>query len=95
MWQGEGPEFPHVVFDAVKDNPSYSDMLQSIEPTKDRPWILTWFPELLLTLRELPVYGGILAKMMGFMCEELQHERFQRVRPIIMTAAIKVGIILF
>jgi len=39
----------------------------------------------------MPVYGDILAKMIDFMCEELQHERFQEARPTIMIAATRVG----
>jgi senataxin len=91
IWNGEGPEYPQVVFDAVKDNPSYSQLLQKIDPAADRPWFISWFPEYLQTLRGLPVYGDVLAKMVDFMCEELQHERFQEVRPSIMIAAIRVS----
>lgn len=91
MWRGEGPEFPYIVFDAVKDNPLYSDMLLGIAPDKDRPWFLTVFGDLLTAVRQLPVYGDMFAKMVDFMCEELQHERFKEARPMIMTTAIKVG----
>jgi len=91
IWHGEGPEYPQVVFDAVKDNPSYSQLLQSVDPGGDRPWFLSWFSEYLQTLRDLPVYGDVLAKMVDFMCEELQHERFQEARPTIMIAATRVS----
>ena len=94
MWQGEGPEFPQVVFDAVKDNPSYSQLLQTVDSGGDRPWLISWFPEYLQTLHDLPVYGDVLAKMVDFMCEELQHERFQEARPTIMIAATRVSSIL-
>jgi len=91
FWQGEGPEYPQIVFDAVKDNPAYSELLCNIEPSGERPWFLAWFAEYLHTVRELPVYHEILAKMADFMCEELQHERFQDARPIIMVAATRVS----
>jgi senataxin len=91
IWHGEGPEYPQVVFDAVKDNPSYSQLLQTVDPGGDRPWFLSWFSEYLQTLRDMPVYGDVLAKMIDFMCEELQHERFQEARPTIMIAATRVG----
>lgn len=91
IWQGEGQEFPQVVFDAVKDNTSYSQLVQCIDPEGDRPWFLAWFPEFLQTLRDSPVYGDVLKKMVDFMCEELQHERFREARPTIMVASTKVG----
>jgi senataxin len=91
IWQGEGPEYPLVVFDAVKDNTSYSQLVQSIDPKGDRPWFLAWFPEFLHTLRDLPVYGDILAKMIDFMCEELQHERFHDARPTVMISSTRVS----
>ncbi|KAF5369282.1 hypothetical protein D9758_002689 [Tetrapyrgos nigripes] len=91
MWIGEGPEYPQVVFDAFKDNPSLVILLQdeklSLEET---PSCLNWFSEFLSTLRDQPSYSEILAKMADFMCEELQHERFEGVRPIIMTCAAKL-----
>jgi senataxin len=92
LWEREGPEFPQVVFDAVKDNPSFSHLLQSIDSVGDRPWFISWFPEYLQTLYDLPIYADVLAKIIDFMCEELQHERFQEARPTIMTAATRVSI---
>lgn len=91
FWQGEGPEFPQIVFDAVKDNPSYSELLLKVKPTGERPWILAWFPEYLHTIRKLAVYGEVLAKIIDFMCEELQHERFREARPVMMVSAIRVS----
>jgi senataxin len=94
FWQGEGPEYPRIVFDAIKDNLSYAELLQTVESTRDRPWFLSWFSEYLYTIRDLPIYGEVLAKMVDFMCEELQHERFQEVRPFVMVAATRVSPVL-
>ena len=91
FWQGEGHEFPQVVFDAVKDNPSYCDLLNTINGRGERPWFLAWFSEYLQTIRYLPIFGEILAKMVDFMCEEWQHERFQDARPVIMMTATQVS----
>jgi senataxin len=91
FWQGEGPEYPQIVFDAIKDNPSYAELLRNVESAGDRPWFLSWFGEYLYAIRDLPVYGEILAKMVDFMCEELQHERFQEARPFVMIAATRVS----
>ncbi|KAF5382581.1 hypothetical protein D9615_002787 [Tricholomella constricta] len=90
FWVGEGPEFPQLVFDSVKDNKSFSELLQSIDTSTERVWFLTWFPEFLHTISELPAYGEVLAKMIDFLCEETQHERFQDARPGIMLAAIRL-----
>jgi hypothetical protein len=91
LWHGEGPEWIQIVFDAIKDNPKYSELLRNIEPSGERPWFLAWFAEYLYTVRELPVYSEIFAKMADFLCEELQHERFRDARPIIMVVATRVS----
>ncbi|RDB14553.1 putative ATP-dependent helicase C29A10.10c [Hypsizygus marmoreus] len=90
FWVGEGPEFPQVVFDSIKDNKSFSELLQSIDPSKDRPWFLSSFAEILHTIIQLPIYGEVLAKIVDFLCEETQHERFKDARPLIMTSAIRL-----
>ena len=38
----------------------------------------------------MPIYREILAKLMGFFFDELQHERFEASRPTVMAAAIEV-----
>ncbi|KAF7973741.1 hypothetical protein HWV62_14318 [Athelia sp. TMB] len=65
-------------------------MVQGIEPEKDRPWFLAFFPELLSTVRDLPIHGDVFAKMINFMCGGLQHERFKGARPMILTTAVKL-----
>ncbi|EGN98396.1 hypothetical protein SERLA73DRAFT_109860 [Serpula lacrymans var. lacrymans S7.3] len=90
LWQGEGPEFPQVVFDAIKDNPSYCSLVQTVDVTTEKPWYLSWFTEYLNSLRELPIFGDVLAKMVDFLCEELQHERFEDARPMAMLAAVRL-----
>jgi senataxin len=93
FWVGEGPEFPQVVFDSVKDNPSFSELLQNPGSSTERPWFLSWFREYLHTIRDLPVYGEVLVKIVDFLCEETQHERFRDARPSIMASAIYVSLI--
>ncbi|KAH7909030.1 SEN1 N terminal-domain-containing protein [Hygrophoropsis aurantiaca] len=90
LWQGEGPEFPQVVFDAIKDNPSYALLIQGIQPGDEKPWFLSWFGDFLDALPDTAIYGEVLAKIVDFLCEELQHERFQETRPIIMHAAVRL-----
>ncbi|KAF8645168.1 hypothetical protein AX16_007996 [Volvariella volvacea WC 439] len=90
LWVGEGSEYPQVVFDSVKDNSSFLQMIQDFNCSADRPWFLSWLFEYLHTIRSLPVYGEVLAKIADFLCEELQHERFRDVRPIIMNVASRL-----
>jgi len=95
IWIGEGPEYPQVVFDAFKDNPSLANLLENSKLLPDKtPWFLNWFSEFLSTLRDQPSYSEILAKMIDFMCEELQHERFKSTRPLIMSYAARVSFFL-
>ncbi|KAI6128800.1 SEN1 N terminal-domain-containing protein [Pisolithus thermaeus] len=84
LWSGEGPEYPHVVFDAIKDNPSFTKLVEGIEPSKEKPWFLTWFGEYLTSLKDTHVFGDVLAKVTDLLCEELQHERFREGRPTVM-----------
>lgn len=93
FWQGEGPEYPQIVFDAVKDNNSFSKLVESIDSASTTsPWHLAWLPEYLNTIRDSPMYGEVLAKMADFMCGELQHERFGDSRPLVMVAATRVSL---
>lgn len=92
FWLGEGPEYPVVVFDTVKDNPAFLRVIQDLDPSAERPWYLAWFPEFLHTLRDFPVYGDILAKIADLLCEELQHERFKDARPVVMASATRVSL---
>ena len=91
LWKGEAPEFPQVVFDAIKDNSSYIRLVEGIDPLDEKPWFLSWFGEYLLSLKDSGVFGDVLAKIVDLLCEELQHERFKEVRPVVMFAAIRVS----
>ncbi|KIJ64432.1 hypothetical protein HYDPIDRAFT_187805 [Hydnomerulius pinastri MD-312] len=90
LWKGEGPEFPQVVFDAIKDSPSYVKLVEDVNPSDEKPWFLSWFGEYLWSLKDSNVFGDVLAKVVDLLCEELQHERFKDVRPTVMFAAIRL-----
>lgn len=91
LWidEGNSTDFPQVIFDAIKDNPSYAELL--LRPESGH-WLMSWFMEYLVTIWHLPVLGNVVAKMADFMCEELQHERFQELRPSAMVSAARVSI---
>ncbi|OAX44312.1 hypothetical protein K503DRAFT_861544 [Rhizopogon vinicolor AM-OR11-026] len=90
LWQGEGPEYPQVVFDAIKDNPSFSDLLQDVKSVDEKPWFLSWFGEYLASISDSAIFGDVLARIVDFLCEELQHERFQEARPAVMYSAVRL-----
>ena len=91
LWEGEPTNFPEVVFDSIKDNPSYLHLLLQTDKTTERPWYFAWYSEFLYTVSGLAAFDALLAKMIGFMCEELQHERFGDARPDAMCAAVRVS----
>lgn len=87
IWSVEGnsPEYPQVIFDAIKDNKSFIAELEKSEPPS---WLLDWFMDYLSTIWTLPILGSVVAKMIDFLCDELQHERFVTIHPLgILTAA--------
>lgn len=90
FWEGEGVGFPQIVFDAIKDNSAFLCILQDINPLEERPWFLPWFTEYLHTVRSLPAFPEVLARIADFLCGETQHERFKDARPLIMETAVPV-----
>jgi senataxin len=87
MWSvgGNSPEYPQVIFDAIKDNKSFVAELEKPEPPS---WLLGWLMDYLSTIWTLPILGSVVAKMIDFLCDELQHERFAAIHPLgILTAA--------
>lgn len=74
-----------MIFDAIKDNKSFTAELEKPEPP---PWLLGWFMDYLSAIWKLPILGSVVAKIVDFLCDELQHERFVAIHPLgILTAA--------
>lgn len=91
LWLGEGPEYPQVIFDSVKDNDIA--MTQLLEDCKEKNmWFLSWFVEYLSLIHDTAIYAQVVAKMANYVCEELQVERFGDARPFVMSLAAKVSI---
>ena len=87
IWSVEGnsTEYPQVIFDAIKDNKSF---IAELEKPELPSWLLGWFTDYLSTIWTLPILGSVAAKMIDFLCDELQHERFAAIHPLgILTAA--------
>lgn len=90
IWSVEGnsPEYPAVIFDAIKDNKSFIAGLEK-DPSS---WLLGWFMDYLSTIWKLPILGSVVAKMIDFLCDELQHERFAAIHSLGVLTAAKVRV---
>ena len=92
IWKDEGPEYAHVVFNSIKDNPQYAEVLCNISsPTVQDDWRIKWMELYTNTVGKIQAFPEILPSVLQFLCEQLQHERFQRVRPNAMSTAAKVN----
>ena len=92
VWQDEGPEYAHVVFNSIKDNTRYADTLCNLtSPVPKDDWQLKWIEVYANTVGKLPVFKDILPSMLQFLCEQLQHARFKAIRPNAMSIASRVS----
>lgn len=87
LWVGEDPQYPRVVFDSIKDNPSFVSAIESSASKRH----ITWFMEYLSFIKDPSIHSHVCLKMLSFLCEELQHERFSDLRPTIMDFAAAVS----
>ncbi|KAI0761963.1 SEN1 N terminal-domain-containing protein [Trametes elegans] len=90
-WQDEGPEYSHVVFNSIKDNTRYADILCNLPaPVPKDDWQLKWIEVYANSVGKLPAFKDILPSLLQFLCEELQHERFKGVRPNALSIASRL-----
>ncbi|KAJ7780655.1 SEN1 N terminal-domain-containing protein [Mycena maculata] len=90
LWSGEGPEYPQIIFDSIKENPRFLEsLLQHTTFYKEHP-LLSWCSVYLVAIEGQPAQAEVIAKMADFLFEELQHERFGDARPAIMLTAINL-----
>ncbi|TFY69567.1 hypothetical protein EVJ58_g358 [Rhodofomes roseus] len=90
VWDGEGTEYPQVVFSSIKDNVRYLDTLQNLADVRKENWLLSWVETYLKTIGNLPICKDVLPLIIHFLCEELQHQRFQGIRPAAMSIAARI-----
>ncbi|KAH7102537.1 SEN1 N terminal-domain-containing protein [Auriculariales sp. MPI-PUGE-AT-0066] len=88
IWTFEGEQYPLVALASVKDNRSVITLLEASEPDGDA-WFLAWIEPFLLSLWNKAIFSDALAKLVNFLCEELQHERFKRWHPMIVESMAK------
>ncbi|KAJ6559197.1 SEN1 N terminal-domain-containing protein [Mycena vulgaris] len=89
FWLEEGPEYPQIIFDSIKENASFLELL--LRPTTSSPQhpLLSWCSVYLSALEGQPAQAEVIAKIADFLCGECQHERFRDARPGIMSTAIE------
>ena len=80
-------EYPAVIFDAIKDNKS---LIVELEKPESPSWLLGWFMDYLSSIWTFPILGSVAAKMIDFLCDELQHERFAAIHPLGVLMAARV-----
>ncbi|KAF9049605.1 hypothetical protein BDZ89DRAFT_1057486 [Hymenopellis radicata] len=84
LWLAEGPEYPQIVFDSIKDNPSFTIHIHESGGARRH---IVWFREYLSLIPDLSIHSTVCLKMLSFLCEELQHERFSDSRPATLSFA--------
>lgn len=94
VWEDEGTEFPQVIFSSIKDNVRYLEMLQSLADTRRDIWVLSWVESYMKSIGNSAICRDVLPIVIHFLCEELQHQRFQGIRPVAISTAAKVGLYL-
>ncbi|KAF8516825.1 SEN1 N terminal-domain-containing protein [Hysterangium stoloniferum] len=90
LWEGEDLDYPQVIFDSIKDNPAYISLIQDMDTNaSQQAWFLEWFHAYLNSLEGMNIFEEVVKKIAGFACEELQHERFENKRPMIMASILR------
>ncbi|KAL5501492.1 hypothetical protein ACEPAH_8752 [Sanghuangporus vaninii] len=90
LWTGESADYPQIVFDSIKDNPSYIDMLLAYDVQKEQPWFLFFFLEYLRSVWDMQIFGDVIARFAAFACDELQHDRFAKKRPFVTSISMQI-----
>jgi senataxin len=95
LWADETPEYPLLVFDAIKNNFAFGKLMESFSGNKspdEKPWYLAWVHEYFHCVQKMEqIYSTVVAKISDFLLEELQHERFGDARPHALESAARVS----
>ncbi|KAF9485837.1 hypothetical protein BDN70DRAFT_870734 [Pholiota conissans] len=83
LWVGEGPEYPQAIFDDIKDNSHYVNILHTVQPSEAGANLFFWFPEFLSTLRDTPNYSSVFMKVIDFLSAETQRDGLDKNKSII------------
>jgi len=88
IWNQEAPDFPRVTLDSIKDNPVFERMV--INENHSGADAFEWVQAFVDSIWTSAVFEDTLARLVGFMGEELQHERFGDARPQILIRLFSV-----
>lgn len=88
IWTQEPADFPRVTLDSIKDNPAFERMI--INESDSDSDTFEWVQAFVGSIWASAVFEDTLARLVGFMGEELQHERFGDARPQILTRLFSV-----
>ena len=88
IWNQEPADFPRITLDSIKDNPAFERMV--INERDSGADTFEWVQAFVDSIWTSAVFEDTLARLVGFMGEELQHERFGDARPQILTRLFSV-----
>lgn len=88
IWIQESADFPRVTLVSIKDNPAFERLV--INESDSGADMFEWVQAFVDSIWTSAVFEDTLARLVGFMGEELQHERFGGARPQILTRLFSV-----
>lgn len=88
---GEGPEYPRIIFDSIKDNPQYHKALKTMSSPGSGKAFVAWYPEFLSTLRRSSSYGDIFVHVVDFLATEVRHDDSNS-QPSVMNVLMNVSV---
>lgn len=88
LFNDQDSGYPLVVFNTIKDNPRFEDLVANQSESWSLEWILS-FVEIAIKLPESG-FADVFPIIIQCLCEQLQHTRFKDVRPRAIEVACKV-----
>ena len=89
---GEGPEYPRIMFDSIKDNPQYRNALKTMSSPDSEKAFVTWYPEFLSTIRKSSSYDDIYAHIVDFLAAEARYDDLENSQPPIINVLMNVSV---
>ena len=88
-WEGKADDTPALTFNVIKDNRVYGETLRKLALNKGL-WQLKWIEAFVKSLNPNAL-AHVFPLIMQFLCEQLQHELYDAVRPMAMLIAARVS----
>lgn len=90
IWSDESDEYPQVIFNTIKDNKAFANILEFGQPD-EKHWSMAWIEVFVKTLAKHRALSTLFPLVIQYLCGELQHERYAAVRASAVCIAVKVG----